>query len=407
MNDENSDSSNSMNTYDELQEEIGINYMIGYTKEEINDLFNSIFNNIFIDREKDSKDIKSLNLLLKGIENLGNFIDSFEMNDSNNIISTLYDYLNKDYSDVLTVEEKVIVENKILENLLANLSYKQKKTRTMIDYDGKVVKVPVTDFELLTSNEKDALKIQDPNKYKLLFEEYMNNIIRYNVAYFDANRVEPVSNLTTPINSPEGVRIRSDDIIMINNPASMNDEFTPLVNMTKRQSSILNNRDDISSVGSKSAVETQNKRNRLETDIFSSLVKDTKRQKKGGKKNKTKKKQFLFNPNDPKKSFDVYIDKDPSDTIPIKYTTVKDVEETIKKLENLYKKGKYSHKRIWQVAMILKVRLQAMKKHKKKLYPKAKNVGKRLNLSRKYYNFLKKRTKEKDNKTRKSMKFVF
>ena len=47
------------------------------------------------------------------------------------------------------------------------------------------------------------------------------------------------------------------------------------------------------------------------------------------------KKQFLFNPDDPKKSFDVYIDKDPSDTIPIKYTTVKDVEDTIKKLESL------------------------------------------------------------------------
>lgn len=407
MNDENSNDSNSMNTYDELQDEIGKNYMIGYTKEEINDLFNSIFNNIYIDREKDSEDSKSLYLLLEGIENLGDIIDKFEINDSNNIISTLYRYLNIEYNDVLTEEEKVIVENKILENLLAKLSYKKKKTRTMIDYYGKVVNVPVTDFELLTSNEKDVLKIQDPKKYKLLFEEYMNNIIRYNVAYFDANRVEPVSNLTTPVNSPQGARLRDDDILMINNPASMNDELTPLVNTTKRQSSILNNRDDISSVGSKSAVETQNKRNRLETDIFSSLVKDTKRQKKGGKKNKTKKKQFLFNPNDPKKSFDVYIDKDPSDTIPIKYTTVKDVEETIKKLENLYKKGKYSHKRIWQVAMILKVRLQAMKKHKKKLYPKAKNVGKRLNLSRKYYNFLKKRTKEKDNKTRKNMKFVF
>ena len=34
------------------------------------------------------------------------------------------------------------------------------------------------------------------------------------------------------------------------------------------------------------------------------------------KKNKTKK-QFLYNPNNPKKSFDVYINKDPSDTIPI------------------------------------------------------------------------------------------
>ena len=50
-------------------------------------------------------------------------------------------------------------------------------------------------------------------------------------------------------------------------------------------------------------------------------------------KNKTKK--FLYNPNNPKKSFDVYIDKNPKDTIPIKYTTVNDVKETIKKLENL------------------------------------------------------------------------
>ena len=39
------------------------------------------------------------------------------------------------------------------------------------------------------------------------------------------------------------------------------------------------------------------------------------------KKNKTKK-QFLSNPNNPK-SFDVYIDKNPNDTIPIKYTTVR------------------------------------------------------------------------------------
>ena len=125
-----------------------------------------------------------------------------------------------------------------------------------------------------------------------------------------------------------------------------------------------------------------------------------------GRKRKTKK-QFLFNPNDPKKSFDVYIDKNPKDTIPIKYTTVKDVEDTIKKLERLYKEGKYSHKRIWQVGMILKVRLAAMKKNQKKYYPKAKNVTKRLRLSEKYFKFLKKRTMEKDNKTRKNMKFKF
>ena len=74
------------------------------------------------------------------------------------------------------------------------------------------------------------------------------------------------------------------------------------------------------------------------------------------------KKQFLYNPDNPKKSFDVYIDKNPKDTIHIKYTTVNDVKNTIKKLEKLYKTKKYPHKRIWQVGMIMKVRLEALKK---------------------------------------------
>jgi len=65
------------------------------------------------------------------------------------------------------------------------------------------------------------------------------------------------------------------------------------------------------------------------------------------KRNKTEKK-FLFNPNNPNKSFDVYVDKNPKDTIPIKYTTVTDVKNTIHTLEQLYKSKKYSHKRIWQ-----------------------------------------------------------
>ena len=92
----------------------------------------------------------------------------------------------------------------------------------------------------------------------------------------------------------------------------------------------------------------------------------------GGKRKTRKQKQFLYNPNNPKKSFDVYIDKDPSDTINIKYTTVDDVKNTIKKLERLFKSKKYSHKRIWQVGMIMRVRLQAMLKHKNKLYSKRK-----------------------------------
>ena len=116
-------------------------------------------------------------------------------------------------------------------------------------------------------------------------------------------------------------------------------------------------------------------------------------------------KQFLYNPDDPKKSFDVYIDKDPSDTIPIKYTTIDDVKTTIKTLEKLYKQNKYPHKRIWQVGMIMKVRLEAMSKHKNKLYPNAKNVKRRFNLANKYFLFLRSRTKEKDEKKRKEMKF--
>lgn len=109
------------------------------------------------------------------------------------------------------------------------------------------------------------------------------------------------------------------------------------------------------------------------------------------KKEKTQKtkKRFLYNPNDPKKSFDVYIDKNPKDTIHIKYTTIEDVKNTIDKLEKLYKAKRYTHKRIWQVAMIMKVRLEVLKNKKHQQYA----------LSKKYFEFLGKRTKL-DNETR-------
>ena len=99
-------------------------------------------------------------------------------------------------------------------------------------------------------------------------------------------------------------------------------------------------------------------------------------------KNKTKK-QFLFNPENPKKSFDVYIDKNPMDTIHIKYTTVEDVKNTINKLEKLYKNKQYTHKRIWQVGMIMKVRLKVLRNKKPQQYA----------LANKYFIFLGKRTK--------------
>tara|TARA_R100000231_G_scaffold116697_1_gene86958 strand:+ start:90 stop:413 length:324 start_codon:yes stop_codon:yes gene_type:complete len=94
-------------------------------------------------------------------------------------------------------------------------------------------------------------------------------------------------------------------------------------------------------------------------------------------------KQFLFNPKNPKKSFDVYIDKNPKDTIPIKYKTLEDVKKTIKKLEKLYKDGKYPHKRISQVAMIMMVRLRAINPQ-----------DPRTKVATKYFGFLKERTKK-------------
>ncbi len=117
--------------------------------------------------------------------------------------------------------------------------------------------------------------------------------------------------------------------------------------------------------------------------------------KKRTKKINTTKKRFLYNPNDPKKSFDVYIDKNPKDTIHIKYTTLDDVKNMIRKLESLYKNKKYSHKRIWQVGMIMKVRLEVLKNKKPQQY----------NLSKKYFEFLGKRTKVDDSK-RYKMVFV-
>jgi len=105
------------------------------------------------------------------------------------------------------------------------------------------------------------------------------------------------------------------------------------------------------------------------------------------RRNKSKtRRQFLYNPNNPKKSFDVYIDKNPKDTIPIKYKTVEDVKDTINRLESLYKKKQYPHKRIWQVGMIMKVRLEVIKDIKPKQY----------SLANRYFKFLGKRTQLND-----------
>ena len=60
-------------------------------------------------------------------------------------------------------------------------------------------------------------------------------------------------------------------------------------------------------------------------------------------KNGKTRKRFLYHPDDPKKSFDVYIDKNPRDTIHIKYKTVDNVTATIRKLGSDFTRIKCIH----------------------------------------------------------------
>ena len=101
------------------------------------------------------------------------------------------------------------------------------------------------------------------------------------------------------------------------------------------------------------------------------------------KTKKKSKKIFLYNSKNPKKTLDLFTNDNPNDTIHIKYTTLQDVKNTIDKLEKLYKNKKYPHKRIFQVGMIMKVRLEVLIDKKQEQYA----------LANKYYEFLKKRTK--------------
>ena len=116
---------------------------------------------------------------------------------------------------------------------------------------------------------------------------------------------------------------------------------------------------------------------------FNNLNTYTRKVNKGGKR-KTRKQKF-----------DVYINANPKDTIPIKYTSLDDVKNTIMKLEKLYKAKLYPHKRIWQVGMIMKVRLEVLKATKPEQYK----------LALKYFKFLGKRTKLNESE-RYSLKFI-
>ena len=106
-------------------------------------------------------------------------------------------------------------------------------------------------------------------------------------------------------------------------------------------------------------------------------------------KTKTPKKENTFF-----EDYDLYSDANPKDTVRIKYTTEKDVINTINKLEKLYKSGKITHSRNSQIANVMTQRLRVID-------PK----DKRLKISKKYFEFLKSRTKIKNDKDRKKLKF--
>lgn len=96
--------------------------------------------------------------------------------------------------------------------------------------------------------------------------------------------------------------------------------------------------------------------------------------------------------------YDLYSDANPKDTVQIHYTTLKDVKETIKNLEQIYKSGSKPHRRIVQITNVMTQRLRVI----------SEKTGKgenRYTLSKRYFEFLKQRTKVKSEEKRKEMKF--
>ena len=86
----------------------------------------------------------------------------------------------------------------------------------------------------------------------------------------------------------------------------------------------------------------------------------------------------------------LYTDENPKDTIPIKFSSMADVKNTIKSLEKLYKSGKRPHLRISQVAQVLEQRLRFVK-----------GGADRHSLAKRYTKFLKERTKKKEDERKK------
>ena len=105
-------------------------------------------------------------------------------------------------------------------------------------------------------------------------------------------------------------------------------------------------------------------------------------------KTKTKKEKDIYF----KSGYDLYSDKNPKDTVRIKYKTVEDIKETIKHTEKLYKEGKITNQRNFQIYNVMTQRLRVIKEKfgtNKKL-----NIDARYELAQKHLENIKKRTKK-------------
>lgn len=99
------------------------------------------------------------------------------------------------------------------------------------------------------------------------------------------------------------------------------------------------------------------------------------RKLKGGKIKKTKKN---LQKSKTRKNSDLFTDANPKDTISIKYASIQDVKQTIRKLKSYLRNKKYSKNRIKLVALVMMGRLKHLRKMKPQQYKLAYNFWKSL-----------------------------
>jgi len=129
---------------------------------------------------------------------------------------------------------------------------------------------------------------------------------------------------------------------------------------------------------------------------MSKKTKTNNRTIKYGAKTGTKKKPHFGN-------YDIYSNPKPKDTVRIKYATIKDIKFTINKLESLYARKLRPHARISKIANVLEQRMRVLKEKN----PGNNEISKRHLLTKRYFEFLKLRTKQNTEEKRRDLKFTF